>query len=196
MGVFHSFWFSFSWVLPVASIWLVVNGALPFDGEGVPAAWALEWACYLAYASLPFANTWLLILWMECRGCDTLRDKKGKIRTEPVGTPIFLHIGAWGLLPLFLGGDPWPFLGLSWLLMALLHNRHPYFNPMFMFFGLNYFYVRAPGGARLLILSKHCPKYPFNAPANNVLMRINDYTFFDVPPNDDDWDHPWPDEDC
>ncbi len=195
MAPFARFWFSFSWVLPVASIWLVVNSALPFDGDGVPGAWVLEWTCYLAYVSLPFANTWLLILWMGYQGCDSMGGSESKISTEPADALFCSHIVAWGFLSLFLGGDPWPVFGLLWLSTALLHNRHPYFNPMFMFFGLNYFYVRAPGGARLLILSKQCPKYPFDVPVKNTLARINNYTFFDVPPNDD-WDHPWPDEDC
>lgn len=58
-------------------------------------------------------------------------------------------------------------------------SRVSYFNPIFLLFGYNFYYVKTSDGVKVMLISKVKLKDPSKFKAMNV-KRINDYTYIEV----------------
>lgn len=71
----------------------------------------------------------------------------------------------------------WIVLGMTTLFTFF--SRVSYFNPVFLVFGFNFYYVRTDENVKIILISKRKLRNPDTFPSTKV-RRINDYTFMEV----------------
>lgn len=135
-----------------------------------------SWAIYLLYTTIPF-----LLGGIAVGVCKLLAKSEIKkaISLEASNNDFLANYLAFFFVALSINDATtfWIVLGLT--LLFTFFSRVSYFNPVFLIFGFNFFYVHTGENVKVLLISRKKLRSPELFEPTNV-RRINDYTFMEV----------------
>lgn len=135
-----------------------------------------DWAVYLLYMLLPF-----LIGGASVKLCKLLSksDLKKVELIESSNNDFLANYLAFFFVALSIKDATtfWIILGLA--VLFIFFSRVSYFNPVFLIFGFNFFYVCTGEKVKILLISRKKLRSPESFEGTGV-RRINDYTFMEV----------------
>ena len=131
---------------------------------------------YIIYMAMPFILSYFSILMIRRLGNANLA---GTQFIEPLNNALLSNYIT--LLFLFLIIVDWTMFFYCFTLIVLFtfHSRTTYFNPIFLVFGYNFYYVHLANKSKVLLITKQIIKRPENIPTEKEYKRINNYTFID-----------------
>lgn len=133
------------------------------------------WIMYVVYLIMPFvfAHFGLLL------ACKLAKSKVSAIKSiEPSNNDFLANYLAFFFVALSVEELTtfWIVLGITFLFTFV--SRVSYFNPVFLIFGYNFYYVKTNEDVKIMVISKKKLKNPKAFEAITV-SRINDYTFIE-----------------
>lgn len=135
----------------------------------VPNYWS-----YLLYTALPFVFSFVCTRVSKKLGSANL----GKVEFVETSNNDFLsNYLAFFFVALSL--DNWAAFIFCFGLTALfvIYSRVSYFNPIFLIYGYNFYYVHLENKSKIMLITKQKIKSPLDVHENKQYRRINDYTF-------------------
>jgi len=163
---------TFSSVSFFVIVFLVQNQINPFACQ----LGCYYWITYIAYILIPFILTFISL------GICKLLSKSSLQKVTSIETSnndFLANYLAFFFVALSIKEMPafWVVFGMT--LMFTFVSRVSYFNPIFLVFGYNFYYVHTNENVKVMIISKKKLKSPNTFEAMTV-RRINDYTFIEI----------------
>lgn len=153
-------------------VYLVQNKINPFSyllGE-------YYWITYIAYLLIPFVLT-LISLGI----CKLLKDRTiNKVQSIETSNNDFLaNYLAFFFVALSVNDTItfWVVFGMT--IVFTFFSRVSYFNPIFLVYGFNFYYVYTNENVKVMLISRKKLKNPQSFEATSA-RRINDYTFIEI----------------
>ena len=134
------------------------------------------WITYLAYLTVPFLLT--LTSLGICKLLATSNINK-VVSLETANNDFLANYLAFFFVALSVKGMAvfWMVFGMTILFTFV--SRVSYFNPVFLVFGFNFYYVHTGENVKVMLISRKKLKPPQSFEAMSV-RRINDYTFIEI----------------
>jgi hypothetical protein len=135
-----------------------------------------SWLIYLLYTAIPF------ILGGIAVGISKLLAKseiKKAISLETSNNDFLANYLAFFFVALSISDSMTFWIVLGMTVLFTFFSRVSYFNPVFLIFGFNFFYVHTGENVKVLLISRKKLRSPESFEATSV-RRINDYTFMEV----------------
>lgn len=139
-----------------------------------------DFTSYILYSCLPLLLTYLSIMLSNLLPKDSIQSNN-----NPVIQEVEQANNAY--LPSYLGYffvalstpyfDTLVFVYLILFIFTFM-SQTLYFNPLFLLFGYQFYYVTTVNNVKVFIITKKTLKDPYNIQFND-LRRINDFTFID-----------------
>ena len=153
-------------------VYLIQNEVNPFENQ-------LEiyaWVTYAAYVFVPFLLT--LISLGICKLLAKSNINK-VVSLETSNNDFLANYLAFFFVALSVKGliTFWVVFGMTILFTFV--SRVSYFNPVFLVFGYNFYYVHTGENVKVMLISRKKLKSPQTFEAMSV-RRINDYTFIEI----------------
>jgi hypothetical protein len=163
---------TFSSVSYFLIVYLVQNKINPFFcslGE-------YYWVTYFGYVLIPFILT-LISLGL----CKLLRNRSiNKVQSIETSNNDFLsNYLAFFFVALSINDSItfWVIFGMT--ILFTFFSRVSYFNPVFLVYGFNFYYVYTKENVKIMLISKKKLKNSYSFEATDA-RRINDYTFIEI----------------
>jgi len=134
------------------------------------------WITYIAYILIPFILTFISLGICKLLSVSTLQ-KVTSIETS--NNDFLANYLAFFFVALSVKEMPvfWVVFGMT--ILFTFFSRVSYFNPVFLIFGFNFYYVHTNENVKVMVISRKKLKSPNTFEAMNV-RRINDYTFIEI----------------
>jgi len=134
------------------------------------------WVTYIAYLLIPFILTFISL------GICKLLSKSSLQKVDSIETSnndFLANYLAFFFVALSVKGMPAFYVVFGMTVLFTFFSRVSYFNPIFLVFGYNFYYVYTNEHVKVMLISRKKLKNPntFNA---MTVRRINDYTFFEI----------------
>lgn len=130
------------------------------------------------YLLIPFIATGLSLLLCKYLSIDDLKSIKS---IETSNNDFLANYLAFFFVALSVKNDNmiafWVVFGMTVLFTFV--SRVSYFNPMFLIFGFNFYYVHTSDDVKVMLITRKKIKKPSDLDSSNV-KRINDYTFIEI----------------
>lgn len=153
-------------------VFLLHNEVIPFESL----LGKFTWMIYVAYVLIPFllAKVALGICMVMAKSSITKA-----ISLEASNNDFLSNYLAFFFVALSINGVIifWVVFGMTILFTFV--SRVSYFNPVFLVFGYNYYYLITGENVKIMLISKKKYKNPTSFRAIEV-GRINDYTFIEI----------------
>ncbi len=138
-----------------------------------------KWITYLIYLSLPFLSTFISILLSKLLAKSSIQ----KINSiEPCNNDFLANYLAFFFVALSINdtnGTTTFFVVFGLIVLFTFYSQVSYFNPVFLVFGFNFYYVHTNENVKIMLISKKKLKDPQSF--EPILAgRINDYTFMET----------------
>ena len=130
------------------------------------------------YLFIPFIATGISLLLCRFLSNDDIKSIKS---IETSNNDFLANYLAFFFVALSVKGDNmlafWVVFGMTVLFTFV--SRVSYFNPMFLIFGFNFYYVHTSDDVKVMLITRAKIKKPgdFNA---SIVKRINNYTFIEI----------------
>lgn len=163
---------TFSSVSFFVIVFLVQNEINPYIGQ----LGSYYWITYIVYMLIPFLITFLSLGICKLLSISSLQ----KVEFIETSNNDFLaNYLAFFFVALSVKEMPvfWVIFGMT--LMFIFFSRVSYFNPIFLVFGFNFYYVHTNENVKIMIISRRKLKSP-NTFETMTVRRINDYTFIEI----------------
>lgn len=154
---------------------VVINDFHPYL-ESLP-----HWVSYVSYFAIPVLFTYLSILMSSGLANDSIEAEEGKSAVKEIEQANNAYLPSY--LGYFFVALSVPFNETLIFVFAILFlftflSQTLYFNPLFLFFGYHFYYLRTETNIKIFLITKKKLKDPgkLSFPA---LKRINDFTFID-----------------
>lgn len=135
-----------------------------------------KWVTYLIYLSLPFLSTFISILLSKLLAKSSIR----KINSiEPCNNDFLANYLAFFFVALSIKDTITFFAVFGMILLFAFYSQVSYFNPVFLVFGFNFYYVHTNENVKIMLISKKKLKDPQSFEPISA-GRINDYTFMEA----------------
>lgn len=136
------------------------------------------WIEYLVYIITPFILSGISLI--LCRKLSTSSINK-VISIETSNNDFLANYLAFFFVALSVNKDNMPVFWIVFGMIVLFTfvSRVSYFNPIFLVFGFNYYYVYTAENVKVLLISQKKYKKPDEFQAMKA-KRINDYTFIEI----------------
>jgi len=153
-------------------VFLVQNAINPYKSE----LGSYYWVTYLAYILIPFILALFALGICKLLSVSTLQ-KVTSIETS--NNDFLANYLAFFFVALSVKEIPvfWVVFGMT--VLFTFFSRVSYFNPVFLIFGFNFYYVHTNENVKVMVISRKKLKSPTTFEAMNV-RRINDYTFIEI----------------
>ena len=153
-------------------VYLIQNEVNPFEVK----LGNYSWVTYVSYVLIPFLLT--LISLGICKFLAKSTIKK-VVTLETSNNDFLANYLAFFFVALSVKGfiTFWVIFGMTILFTFV--SRVSYFNPMFLVFGYNFYYVHTGENVKVMLISRKKLKSPHTFEAIYV-RRINDYTFIEI----------------
>ena len=135
-----------------------------------------SWVIYLIYATMPFVLGGIAVC--ICKLLAKLEIKKA-ISLETSNNDFLANYLAFFFVALSINDAITFWIVLGMTLLFTFFSRVSYFNPVFLIFGFNFFYVHTGENVKVLLISRKKLRSPESFEKTSV-RRINDYTFMEV----------------
>lgn len=133
------------------------------------------WTIYIAYVLLPFALTAISLKLCSLLSTDSLNEIDS---IETSNNDFLASYLAFFFVAISIGDSTTFIVVFGMTVLFTFFSRVSYFNPVFLVFGYNFYYVKTQKGVKLMLISKEKLKDPSNFSSMNV-KRINDYTYIE-----------------
>lgn len=135
-----------------------------------------HWLTYIAYLHIPFVLTFISL-----GICKLLKDRTiNKVQSIETSNNDFLaNYLAFFFVALSVNDTItfWVVFGMT--IVFTFFSRVSYFNPIFLVYGFNFYYVYTNENVKVMLISRKKLKNPQSFEATSV-RRINDYTFVEL----------------
>ena len=134
------------------------------------------WVTYIAYMLIPFILTFISLGICKLLSKSSLQKV---ISVETSNNDFLANYLAFFFVALSVKEMPvfWVVFGMT--VMFTFFSRVSYFNPIFLVFGYNFYYVHTNENVKVMIISRKKLKSPSTFEPMKV-RRINDYTFIEM----------------
>ena len=133
-----------------------------------------EYLSYIIYVSLPFLFSWLGILVSRKLAGANL----GEVKFIETSNNDFLsNYLAFFFVALSIDNTVTFIFCFGLTAIFTLFSRVSYFNPIFLVFGYNFYYVHLGSNSKVMLITSQKIKCPADIPPDKKYKRINDYTF-------------------
>jgi len=153
-------------------VFLVQNEINPFSGQ----LGDYYWITYMGYLAIPFLLTLLSLGICKLLSKSTINKV---ISLETSNNDFLANYLAFFFVALSVKGMAvfWMVFGMTILFTFV--SRVSYFNPIFLVFGFNFYYVYTGENVKVMLISRKKLKNPQTFESMSV-RRINDYTFIEI----------------
>lgn len=134
------------------------------------------WVFYFAYILVPFILALFALVFCKLLSVSTLQ-KVTSIETS--NNDFLANYLAFFFVALSVKGGAVFWLIFVMTVLFTFYSRVSYFNPVFLIFGFNFYYVHTDENVKVMVISRKRLKSPASFEAMNV-KRINDYTFIEI----------------
>lgn len=135
-----------------------------------------DWIIYLGYVLIPFILTFVSLKTCKLLAMNSISKI---ISIETSNNDFLANYLAFFFVALSVNGliAFWVVFGMT--IVFTFFSRVSYFNPVFLIFGFNFYYIYTDENVKVMLISKRKLKNPksFN---KKFVRRINDYTFIDI----------------
>jgi hypothetical protein len=135
-----------------------------------------DWIIYLGYVLIPFILTFVSLKICKLLAMNSISKI---ISIETSNNDFLANYLAFFFVALSVNGliAFWVVFGMT--IVFTFFSRVSYFNPVFLIFGFNFYYIYTDENVKVMLISKRKLKNPksFN---KKFVRRINDYTFIDI----------------
>lgn len=135
-----------------------------------------SWVIFLLYTTIPFVLGGIAV--GICKLLAKSEIKKA-ISLETSNNDFLANYLAFFFVALSINDATTFWIVLGMTLLFTFFSRVSYFNPVFLIFGFNFFYVHTGENVKVLLISRKKLRSPKSFEATSV-RRINDYTFMEV----------------
>lgn len=152
-------------------VYLVQNRINPMNSQ----LGEYSWITYIVYLTIPFLLTFISLGLCKCLANRTIN----KIRSIETSNNDFLaNYLAFFFVALSVNDFVtfWVVFGMTILFTFV--SRVSYFNPIFLVYGFNFYYVTTNENVKVMLITKKKIKKPISFEATSA-KRINDYTFIE-----------------
>lgn len=134
------------------------------------------WLTYILYSLCPFILTYISLKICKLLAKNSIKQIQS---VETSNNDFLANYLAFFFVALSVNGSItfWIVFGMTVLFTFV--SRVSYFNPVFLVFGYNFYYVVTAENVKVMLISKQKIKDPKKFEPKNV-RRINDYTFIDI----------------
>jgi len=135
-----------------------------------------HWIIYFAYTLVPFALTAISVIVCKLLSTSTIKTIKS---IETSNNDFLANYLAYFFVALSINDLTtfWVVFGMT--IIFTFFSRVSYFNPVFLLFGFNFFYVQTGENVKIMLICKKKLRNPQSFESMTV-RRINDYTFIEV----------------
>lgn len=135
-----------------------------------------HWLTYLAYLLMPFLFTLIALGLCKLLATSTL-NKAQSIETS--NNDFLANYLAFFFVALSVNDSItfWVVFGMT--IVFTFFSRVSYFNPIFLVYGFNFYYVYTNENVKVMLISRKKLKNPQSFEATSA-RRINDYTFIEI----------------
>jgi len=153
-------------------VFLIQNEINPFEDQLGEYAWLI----YIAYVIAPFLFTIISLSICKLLTPSTINKV---ISLETSNNDFLANYLAFFFVALSVEGliTFWVVFGMTILFTFV--SRVSYFNPIFLVFGYNFYYIHTDENVKLMLISRKKLKNPQTFQSGSV-KRINDYTFIEI----------------
>lgn len=132
-----------------------------------------KWITYIIYLIIPFVLTVISLFLCKLLGESTINKV---ISIETSNNDFLANYLSFFFVALSIKGNItfWAVFGMTFLFVFV--SRVSYFNPVFLVFGYNFYYITTAENVKVMLICKAKLKNPEAISKLNV-KRINDYTF-------------------
>lgn len=153
-------------------VYLVQNAVNPYQYE----LGSYDWLIYFVYFFIPFLLTFIAIRICKLLSVSSMQ----KINSVETSNNDFLA----NYLAFFFVALSINRMNVFWFVFGMtvlftFYSRVSYFNPVFLMFGFNFYYVHTNENVKVMLISRKKLKTPTTFESMNV-RRINDYTFIEI----------------
>jgi hypothetical protein len=152
-------------------VFLVQNEIIPCGSQFEK----LKWLFYLGYLTIPFILALLSLSLCKKLSNSTLK-KVDAIETS--NNDFLANYLAFFFVALSVKGIESFCVVFGLTILFTFYSRVSYFNPVFLVFGYNFYYILTEEKVKIMLISKRKLKNPNSFEAMTV-KRINDYTYFE-----------------
>lgn len=135
-----------------------------------------SWIIYLLYSAVPFFLGKIAV--GICKILAKSEIKKA-LSLETSNNDFLTNYLAFFFVALSINDATTFWIVLGMTVLFTFFSRVSYFNPVFLIFGFNFFYVHTGENVKVLLISRKKLRSPESFEATSV-RRINDYTFMEV----------------
>jgi hypothetical protein len=136
------------------------------------------WIIIVIYLSLPFIATGLALLLCKLLSSDHLTNAKS---IETSNNDFLANYLSFFFVALSIDAKNmilfWVVFGMT--LLFTFVSRVSYFNPMFLIFGFNFYYIETSDSVKVMLISRKKLKKPSDLDTTTA-KRINNYTFIEI----------------
>lgn len=136
----------------------------------------IDWIVYLLYVTVPFILGGISVGLCKLLAISEI---KKAISLETSNNDFLANYLAFFFVALSISNVTTFWIVLGMTLLFTFFSRVSYFNPVFLIFGFNFFYIHTGENVKVLLISRKKLRAPESFEAAAV-RRINDYTFMEV----------------
>jgi len=163
---------TFSSVSFFVIVFLVQNEVNPYKTDLGDYAWLT----YLAYLTIPFLLTFISLGVCKLLAKSTINTV---VSLETSNNDFLANYLAFFFVALSVTGMTTFWIVFGMTILFTFVSRVSYFNPIFLVFGYNFYYVYTGENVKVMLISKKKLKRPESIEPMSV-RRINDYTFIEI----------------
>lgn len=134
------------------------------------------WITYVAYVIIPFLLTFISLGVCKLLAKATI---KKVVSLETSNNDFLANYLAFFFVALSIKGMTTFWIVFGMTILFTFVSRVSYFNPVFLVFGYNFYYVHTGENVKVMLISRKKLKSPQTFEPMTV-RRINDYTFLEV----------------
>ena len=136
----------------------------------------IDWIVYLLYVTVPFVLGGISVSLCKLLAKSEI---KRAISLETSNNNFLANYLAFFFVALSINDTITFWIVLGMTLLFTFFSRVSYFNPVFLMFGFNFFYIYTGENVKILLISRKKLRDPGSFKTVSV-CRINDYTFMEV----------------
>ena len=134
------------------------------------------WVTYVAYVIVPFLLTFISLGVCKLLAKSTINKV---VSLETSNNDFLANYLAFFFVALSVKGVTTFWIVFGMTILFTFVSRVSYFNPIFLVFGYNFYYVHTGENVKVMLISRKKLKSPQTFASMSV-RRINDYTFIEI----------------
>lgn len=134
------------------------------------------WITYVAYVTIPFLLTFISLGLCKLLAKSTI---KKITKLEVFNNNFLANYLAFFFVALSVEGMTTFWIVFGMTILFTFVSRVSYFNPIFLVFGYNFYYVQTGENVKVILISRKKLRSPQTFKPMSV-RRINDYTFMEI----------------